>query len=91
MESTSRDRDDDVEVEAWEKREVCTCWVGDVFDGFMLKMLKIRRDPGSNQGPYDLQSYALPTELSWLLIFTAHFGHIRVDSHTPCSYHSSLL
>lgn len=48
MESTSRDRDDDVEVEAWEKREVCTCWVGDVFDGFMLKMLKIRRDPGSN-------------------------------------------
>ena len=52
---------------------------------------KIRRDPGSNQGPYDLQSYALPTELSWLLIFTAHFGHIRVDSHTPCSYHSSLL
>ena len=48
MESTSRDRDDDVEVDAGEKREVCTCWVGDVFDGFMLKMLKIRRDPGSN-------------------------------------------
>ena len=48
MESTSRDRDDDVEVDAGEKREVCTCWIGDVFDGFMLKMLKIRRDPGSN-------------------------------------------
>ena len=37
MESTSRDRDDDVEVDAGEKREVCTCWVGDVFDGFMFK------------------------------------------------------
>ena len=37
MESTSRDRDDDVEVEAGEKRVVCTCWVGDVFDGFMFK------------------------------------------------------
>ena len=24
---------------------------------------KICRNPGSNQGPYDLQSYALPTEL----------------------------
>ena len=48
MESTSRDRDDDVEVEAGEKREVCTCWVGDVFDGFMFKNVKIRRDPGSN-------------------------------------------
>ena len=37
MESTSRDRDDDVEVDTGEKREVCTCWVGDVFDGFMFK------------------------------------------------------
>ena len=88
------DRDDDIEVEAMNKKEVCTCCLWCVlfvlFVCFWQKW-KIRRDPGSNQGPYDLQSYALPTELSWLLIFTAHFGHIRVDSHTPCSYHSSLL
>ena len=37
MESTSRDRDDDVEVDAGEKREVCTCCIEDVFDGFMFK------------------------------------------------------
>ncbi len=30
-------------------------------------MFKICRDPGSNRGPLDLQSNALPTELSRLL------------------------
>jgi hypothetical protein len=32
-----------------------------------LKVIKICRDPGSNRGPLDLQSNALPTELSQLL------------------------
>ena len=32
------------------------------------------RDPGSNQGPLDLQSNALPTELSWLQSFVAFWS-----------------
>ncbi len=31
---------------------------------------KICRDPGSNRGPLDLQSNALPTELSRLLVLS---------------------
>ena len=37
--------------------------------------IKKRRDPGSNQGPYDLQSHTLPTELSWRTIFQTLFDH----------------
>ncbi len=34
----------------------------------LLEKVKICRDPGSNRGPLDLQSNALPTELSRLLL-----------------------
>ena len=36
-------------------------------------MKKVCRDPGSNQGPSDLQSDALPTELS------RHLEYIALD------------
>ena len=36
--------------------------------GNKRRMKKLCRDPGSNRGPLDLQSNALPTELSRLLL-----------------------
>ena len=41
--------------------------------GSILGTLKICRDPGLNQGPSDLQSDALPTELSRLCILSSRF------------------
>ena len=44
--------------------------------GSILGTLKICRDPGLNQGPSDLQSDALPTELSRLVYTSSsRIGH----------------
>ena len=48
---------------------------------------KKRREGGSNTWPYDLQSYALPTELSWLLnvLFFCSLSLTRweISKHPP--------
>ena len=64
----------------------------------MCGNVKSCRDPGSNQGPSDLQSDALPTELSWRR--TSQFLHspktnqtkelykfILTNNHPPQSLH----
>jgi hypothetical protein len=45
---------------------------------------KRRRDPGSNRGPPDLQSSALPTELSRPLLF------FRIERKIKSQYHFSI-
>ena len=48
------------------------------------KKKKTCRDPGSNQGPLDLQSNALPTELSRLLDVLASINAIGYSAHVYC-------
>ena len=47
---------------------------------FLSGVEKKCRDPGSNRGPLDLQSNALPTELSWLGVSVAD-----VESSATCT------
>ncbi len=48
----------------------------DCFDRYRTVISKNCRDPGSNRGPLDLQSNALPTELSRLVAVHYHISAI---------------
>ena len=48
------------------------------------KLKKKCRDPGSNRGPLDLQSNALPTELSRLMQILSYYFSPNTAFKSPC-------
>ena len=48
---------------------------------FLAGVEKKCRDPGSNRGPLDLQSNALPTELSRPAVFSGEIVYRKIDVH----------
>ena len=48
---------------------------------FLVGVEKKCRDPGSNRGPLDLQSNALPTELSRPAVLSGEIVYRKIDVH----------
>ena len=51
------------------------------------EVITICRDPGSNRGPLDLQSNALPTELSRPRAYIAKFVYIHINNYLVLLLH----
>ena len=52
-----------------------------IYKMFLAGVEKKCRDPGSNRGPLDLQSNALPTELSRPAVFRGEIVYRKIDVH----------
>ena len=68
------------------KQEIVSSNLAGAYFGRTKKFISQKcRDPGSNRGPLDLQSNALPTELSRLPVWEA------LKKQFPCKYQARLF